>query len=108
MLRFFADLLRRQTREGDILCRYGGDEFVVILKRISSMETILRKGGEVCRGLREYRLPDGSGAACSGGIVLCGGEEKPSAKLIERADEALYHAKQNCKGSCWLWQESGV
>ena len=107
MLRRFADLLHRQTRDGDILCRYGGDEFVVILKRMSSLDTVLRKGEEICHGLGEYQMPDGAGVACSGGIVLCGREEKPSVKIIERADQALYHAKQHCKGSCWLWQESG-
>ena len=35
MIRYFAEMLRRSTRKGDILCRYGGDEFVVILKRIN-------------------------------------------------------------------------
>ena len=52
MLRAFADLLRRQTRAEDIHCRYGGDEFVVILKQISSLETILRKGGNICLPMR--------------------------------------------------------
>ncbi|MDD6043292.1 MAG: diguanylate cyclase [Eubacteriaceae bacterium] len=35
MIRYFAEMLRHSTRKGDILCRYGGDEFVVILKRIN-------------------------------------------------------------------------
>ena len=107
MLRFFGELLRRKTREGDILCRYGGDEFIVILRRINMLDTIMRKGAEICSGVREYCLPDGSHAACSGGIVLCGMDEKPSVKLIERADEALYRAKRTRKGSCCLWEESG-
>ena len=107
MLRYFGELLRRKTREGDILCRYGGDEFIVILRRINMLDTILRKGAEICSGVREYCLPDGSHAACSGGIVLCGMDEKPSVKLIERADEALYRAKRTRKGSCCLWEESG-
>lgn len=105
MLRFFGQLLRSQTRDEDILCRYGGDEFVVILRRINMVETIRRKGEEICRGFRSFRLPDGSHAACSGGIVLCGTDEKPSEKLVERADKALYRAKRTRKGSCCLWEE---
>ena len=104
MLRAFADLLRRQTRAEDIQCRYGGDEFVVILKQISSLETILRKGGNICQAFHGFQLPDGSCATCSGGIALCGSHEKLSEELISRADAALYQAKQGHKGTCCLWK----
>ena len=104
MLRAFADLLRRQTRAEDIHCRYGGDEFVVILKQISSLETILRKGGNICQAFHGFQLPDGSRATCSGGIALCGSHEKLSEELISRADAALYQAKQEHKGTCCLWK----
>ena len=77
---------------------------MVILRHISSLETILRKGGEICGGVHDFSLPDGEKAACSGGIALCGTEERPSAKLLERADAALYRAKQERKGSCCLWE----
>ena len=103
MLRSFAELLRRHTRSGDILCRYGGDEFVVVLRHISSVETILRKGETICREFRDSVAADGTHAACSAGIALCSFEEKPSAKLIERADQALYRAKRENKGGCCLW-----
>ena len=102
MLCFFSELLRKKTRNGDILCRYGGDEFVVALRRVPSREMVLKKGEEICREFQAYQLPDGSYAACSGGAVLCGTEERPSAKLVERADAALYQAKGERKGCCCL------
>ena len=105
MLRFFGELLQRRTRDGDILCRYGGDEFVVILRHIDSVETILKKGREICLGFDDWRKPDGVHATCSCGIALCGPDEKPSVKLIERADTALYRVKQKDKGGCCLWEK---
>lgn len=93
MLCAFGDLLRRHTRSGDILCRYGGDEFIVILRHISSMETIMNKGENICREFREVRFADGVCSACSAGVVMCGNDEKPSVKLIERAGKML-----RCRG----------
>lgn len=105
MIRSFGNLLRHHTRDGDILRRYGGDEFVVILRRISSENAILRKGAEICEGANRFFQAEGIRAGCSGGIALCREDDKPSARLIEQADKALYKAKQAGKGRCCLWEE---
>lgn len=102
LLKTFADILKQKTRDGDILCRYGGDEFIVVLKRIGSPAVILRKGEEICRTFGIHRLPDGTLSACSGGIVMCGEGTKPTAEIIEKADKALYRAKRDNKGGCYL------
>lgn len=106
MLRSFGELLRSFTRDGDILCRYGGDEFVMVLRHISSVDAILKKGEAICREFRKMALPDGTHPACTAGIVLSGTDEKPTAALIERADRALYRAKRDDKGNCCLWDKS--
>ena len=49
MISAFAQVLRRHTRDTDILCRYGGDEFVLILRNITSLEVIRKKGETICR-----------------------------------------------------------
>ena len=105
LLKHFADVLRRNTRSGDILCRYGGDEFAVILKGIRSLEAVKRKGGDICRGMENLRYPDGSTATCSGGVALCETAEVSSSVLIERADKALYQAKCQGKGVCQMWED---
>ena len=38
------------------------------------------------------------------GVALCGTNERPSAELIEHADQALYRAKRENKGGCCLWE----
>ena len=105
ILRSFADLLCRNTRQGDILCRYGGDEFMVILKHLSDVETVMKKGTDICRAFHDRFAQEQLPASCSGGIALCGEDEKPSAELIKRADQALYRAKRENKGGCCLWSD---
>ena len=100
----FGALLRAHTRESDILSRYGGDEFVVVMKRMRSGEAALKKGGEICRAARELRASRGTAASCTAGIVFSGSEE-PMTELIARADRALYRAKAGDKGKCCLWKE---
>ncbi len=103
MIQCFAAMLRRQTRTGDILCRYGGDEFVVILKHLGQSEAAIKKANEICGAFRKSLGLDSLAPASSVGIVLCGVDERPSMRLIERADQAMYRAKRENKGSCCLW-----
>ena len=101
----FADLLRRSTRSGDILCRYGGDEFFVILKHLKDINTIIKKGEDVCRSFQNCFGEESCNASCSVGITMCGMDEMPFAAVIERADRALYRAKKEHKGNYCLWKE---
>lgn len=103
MILAFADLLCRSTRSEDIRCRYGGDEFVVILKHIGNADTAKKKVEGICRAFRGCLADEQIPTYCSGGIALCGEDEKLSDVLIERADRALYAAKRKNKGSCFVW-----
>ena len=99
-----AQILRRHTRDSDLLCRYNADEFLVILRHISSEEIVLRKGDAICREFNDMTKAAGIQAFCSGGVVLSSQDEKPSQKLLDRADKALCRAKRQQKGSCCLWE----
>lgn len=104
LLKHFASVLRQNTRNGDILCRYGGDEFAVILKGMRLASAVLRKSEDIVRDTAKFILPDGSCATCSGGVVLCETGDVSMAVLLERADQALYQAKRQHKGVCVLWE----
>jgi diguanylate cyclase (GGDEF)-like protein len=86
--------LRRVTRSSDIQCRYGGDEFVVILP-----ETPLRGAQQVAAALQKdlatLRVAgeDSSPLTISVGITAVIAGELDATAVIERADGALYRAK---------------
>ncbi|MGN0399338.1 MAG: EAL domain-containing protein [Blautia sp.] len=105
MLKSFADMLCRQTRETDIRCRYGGDEFLVLLKNLKDVNDAMKKGSDICRAFREQFEAEHLPVACSCGIALCMENEVPYTVLIEYADQALYQAKRENKGGCFLWEK---
>lgn len=99
----FSDLLRYQTRAEDIQCRYGEDEFVIVLRHLNDVEMALHKGKDICRLFREKFVKENLSVACSGGIAMCGADEIPSVQLLERAERALYRAKRESQGECCVW-----
>lgn len=103
ILKHFADVLRRNTRSGDVLCRYGPDEFAVILKGMRSTDAVARKGADICQGIAQLQFPEGYSPTCTGGVALCVEADVFPSILIERADEALYQAKHRQRGGCLLW-----
>lgn len=108
MLKEFSDVLRMHTRGTDLLSRFGGDEFVVVMKQLGSQETAIRKGEEICQSLQKHYFKEEFPTACSGGVVICGSTDEPITELINRADEALYIAKERNKGGCCLWKGSQI
>ncbi|MGN1040384.1 MAG: EAL domain-containing protein, partial [Candidatus Fimimonas sp.] len=105
IIQTFADLLRRQTRAEDIQCRYGGDEFVVILKRINNPETAVRIGANICNSFQKTLEEEQIAASCSCGVAMSKEIDMPFGKLLEQADQALYAAKRENKGGCRLFEK---
>jgi len=67
------------------------------------VETALRKGQEICQAFRDTDLSKAGGcaASCSAGLaIMQRGESFENA--FARADRALYRAKRNQKGVCFI------
>lgn len=103
LIKQFGVLLRTQTRATDILARYGGDEFIVVMRNMKSEEYALQKGVNICRAMLKAGQSRGYSAACTAGVAFCPSLE-PLADLIAKADQALYLAKRSGKGGCQLWR----
>ncbi len=104
MIRQFGALLRAHTRASDIVARFGGDEFVVVMRQMRGEESALEKGEKICRAFREAVFAEHTTVTCTAGVVLCEAS-KSVYEMIGRADQALYRAKNSAKGTCQLWKE---
>lgn len=91
-----ARAMKSRVRESDILLRYGGDEFVLVLPNISE-EDFARKLESISRQVSQTTVPgyDQMKLSVSIGGVLSNGSSVEEA--VKRADSLMYRAKQrNC------------
>ncbi|MEW8351552.1 MAG: diguanylate cyclase [Candidatus Thiodiazotropha taylori] len=107
VLRHSAKILMLQTREIDIIGRYGGEEFVIVLP-----ETTPAQARELAERLRtaiaEERIPISSGKqiriTVSIGVAEYHSPEDSIEDLTRKADQALYQAKQNGRDRICLFE----
>ncbi len=89
----FARLVSANTRKGDRLFRFGGEEFVLLLRGTDS--AALRTSTEVLRGIiaSQLRYRDDTVTVSIGGATLAAGEDVSA--WLARADAAMYRAKND-------------
>ena len=110
MLRNIAEQCRQNLRKTDIVCRYGGDEFAILLP-----DSDLTAAVEIAERLRQIIAAiqfQSKQGPIQGTISLGVANLDPNSEnldvLLERADRALYHAKQAGRNCVSIWQVGGV
>ena len=95
VLMTFSRIISSQVRDEDTLCRWGGEEFLLLLENCN-----LQRATEIAESIREavaaYRFQHGKHSiriTLSAGVAQQHNDE-PMAQLIERCDQALYEAKE--------------
>ena len=108
VLQLVADRFRSVIREGDLLCRQGGDEFVVLVPEAGSTEELLGMAWKLVVASRAPYLEVDPSIAISAsmGVARYPEHGSTSEELLAAADNAMYAAKraktnpvQVCRGS---------
>ena len=92
----FSRNLRKKFRPNDCIGRFGGDEFVVIIDNLPSMEIVLRKARDIKNVAVELTI-DGrnAGITASIGVAIIPQDGLDYDTIFKAADNALYHVKAN-------------
>jgi two-component system cell cycle response regulator len=99
VLREFATRLKKSIRGIDLACRYGGEEFVIVMPE-TDMAVAAIVAERIRRRIASEPFVIGNGATAldvtiSIGIAALSGVEDSAALILKRADQALYRAKRD-------------
>jgi diguanylate cyclase (GGDEF)-like protein len=108
VLQKVADCLNRQVRQGDVVARYGGDEFCIFSESIDDkgVAALCRRVWEHINGLTITMGPhEGKVGVSIGAVLGCSisAWDSPEA-LLSVADQAMYQAKSQGKNRIVFWQ----
>jgi diguanylate cyclase (GGDEF)-like protein len=92
ILREIAKLLRTHVRAEDIVCRYGGEEFTILLPDAGRDETQARADA-LRRAVDTMELSNRQRVTISAGVAVYPANGTTAEELVDAADSALYAAK---------------
>jgi diguanylate cyclase (GGDEF)-like protein/PAS domain S-box-containing protein len=109
LLQSVARVLERCVRSSDTVCRFGGDEFVVLLSEIARPADAVVSSQKILEALRIPHTIDAHTllVTASIGVGLFPHDGMDSQTLLHNADDAMFHAKRPGGNDYRFWSRSG-
>ncbi|MBL4865870.1 MAG: GGDEF domain-containing protein, partial [Pseudomonadales bacterium] len=108
VIKLLANILTQYSRRNDLVGRFGGEEFVIVLPLgdITVAASIAERIRQVVEAGDSEKFPDFPSITSSFGVATLTGDIDNAQDLLERADEALYQAKANGRNRVICWSTS--
>jgi diguanylate cyclase (GGDEF)-like protein len=107
-LKALAEIFRNSIRADDIACRYGGEEFTIILPDVNP-ELACERAESIRQAVENMRITNGketySGFTISIGVAFYPSDGDSADSLLQKADIALYRAKRNGRNQVVMVEE---
>lgn len=94
LLKSVASLIQDQARKGDVVCRSGGEEFIVFLTK-TDLDQAFMVAERVRKSIESHEFDTVGNVTISVGISRWDGTNEPINAVLKNADDALYQAKHN-------------
>ena len=108
VLQRVGEFLKSQFRDGDIIGRIGGDEFVVLMKQVSSKEAALARVQNMVERIRSIKHAemDGKPITFSVGVAFSPEQGIRFDDLYRNADKALYQTKRGGRNNFSVYEKA--
>lgn len=98
-----ATILTENTRTGDIVGRWGGEEFLLVCQA-ADQDAAMGIAGKLRLAIEGYSFSMVGRVTASLGVYCCGGQADALEQLVSHADAALYAAKEQGRNRVVMYQ----
>ena len=101
-----SNLIASHTRSSDIACRYGGEEFLLVIPS-ATLKTALRRAEQIRKQAEDIRISIGKKqlkVTLSLGVATYPKHGKGAEEIVVKADKAMYKAKRAGRNCVAAWE----